>query len=320
MKHLILRFLPPVLGVLVLVGIIVGLHGALKHIGPGDVLAALAATPRREIVHALMLLAGSLCIMMAYDIPGVLFARRLVAFPRLQFRRVALASFCAYALSHVLGAPAISAAAIRVRLYAQWQVPPAGIARIIALSGSMFSIGLVTLLGLLLLLQPSALPLFGHAVAPEALRAIGAMLTAVIGFYVIAARRLTALQVFGRSITLPGHRLALAQVVLSCVDTGTACAILYVILPDTPGLDYAHVLGIYLAAFAGGVFSGLPGGVGVFDSVLLLGLADYLPPATVLGAILLFRVLYFLGPACGAAICYAGHEVWINTRKQGHHP
>ena len=33
-----LKILPPVLGVLVLAGIIVGLHGALKHVRPQDVL------------------------------------------------------------------------------------------------------------------------------------------------------------------------------------------------------------------------------------------------------------------------------------------
>jgi uncharacterized membrane protein YbhN (UPF0104 family) len=87
-----------------------------------------------------------------------------------------------------------------------------------------------------------------------------------------------------------------------------------VVLPDAPGLSYARVLGIYLAAFAGGLFSGLPGGVGVFDSLLLLGLADFLDPATALGAILLFRVMYFLAPACLAALCYAGHEVRIRLR------
>jgi glycosyltransferase 2 family protein len=311
-----LKYLPPLLGLVVLAAVVFGLHGALRHIGPADVLYALACTPKREIAHALILLAASLCIMAAYDIPGILFARRLVSFPRLRSRQVALASFCAYALSHVLGAPALSAAAIRFRLYAQWRVPAAGIGRIVALSGSMFSIGLATLLGTLLLFAPRALPLFGHAIDPALLRGGGIALAAMVAAYIVAAGHRSALTLRGRSLALPGSRLALAQVVFSCLDTATACAILYVILPTTPGLTYAHVLGIYLAAFAFGIFSGLPAGVGVFDSVLLLGLSAYLPPATALGAILLFRVMYFLAPACGAALCYAGHELWVNTRNR----
>ena len=76
-------------------------------------------------------------------------------------------------------------------------------------------------------------------------------------------------------------------------------------------------LALYLAAFASGAYSGLPGGVGVFDSLLLLGLSAYLPAADALGAILLFRVMYFLIPACLAGICYAGHELWVHTRAPG---
>jgi uncharacterized membrane protein YbhN (UPF0104 family) len=280
-----------------------------------DVLDALGAISRREIFHALLLLGASLCLMMAYDIPGILFARRLVSFPDLTPRRVALASFCAYALSHVLGAPAISAAAIRVRLYAQWMVPPAGIARIIALSGSSFCIGLGTLLSVILLLRPMDMPLFGHVVPPWSLRAFGAVLAGLLLLYVVAAQQRGTLTIFGRSINLPGRRLAFLQVVLACADTAVACAILFAVLPASPHLTYLRTLGIYLAAFSGGLFSGLPGGVGVFDTVLLLGLTFYLPPATVLGAILLFRLLYFLGPAAAAALCYGGHEVWISFRN-----
>jgi uncharacterized membrane protein YbhN (UPF0104 family) len=315
-RSIVLKYLPPVLGVLVLGGVVIGLHGALKHMGPGDVLAALRATPWREIFHALVLLAISLCIMSVYDVPGILFARRSEGFPKLGVFRIAFASSCAYALSHVLGAPALSAAAIRLRLYAQWAVPPAGIARIITISGSMFTLGVVTLLGFLLLLHPVDVPLFGHAVPSGVLRLAGAGLSGAVVFYVAVAQRRDALRVFGRSIALPGHALALLQVLGACADIATACAILYVVLPDTPGLNFTHMLGVYLAAFAVGLFSGLPGGVGVFDSVLLLGLAGYMPPATALGAILLFRVVYFLIPACMAALSYAGHELWINTRAE----
>ena len=38
-----LKLLPPVLGLLVLAGIISGLHGALKHVRPQDVLNAMGA-------------------------------------------------------------------------------------------------------------------------------------------------------------------------------------------------------------------------------------------------------------------------------------
>ncbi len=300
-------------------GVFIGLHGALKKVSVADVLAAFEATPQHQVNHALLLLALSLCIMGLYDLPGITFARRSENFPRLGLHRIGLASFCAYALSHVLGAPALSSAAIRLRLYAQWGVPSAGIGRIVALSGSTFAIGLATMLGLLLLFQPHAVPVFGHA-APGVLRAAGLVLAGIGGAYVVAAKGRESVTIFGRVIPLPGAKLALAQILVAAADMSISSAILYAVLPAAPGLSYLHVVSIYLAAFASGLFSGLPGGVGVFDSVLLLGLSAYLTPATALGAILLFRVMYFLAPACLAGICYAGHELWVHTRAAGDKP
>jgi uncharacterized membrane protein YbhN (UPF0104 family) len=310
-----LHYLPPILGILVLSGIIFGLHRALKKVGLHDVLAALKATPGAEIAHALALLGLSFGIMLVYDIPGILFAKKLVDFPRLGMRRIGLASFCAYALSHVVGAPALSAAAIRLRLYAQWGVPAAGIGRIVTLSGTAFALGTCTLLGGVLLFHPMEVPLLGNEITPLALRAIGAALWVTIGLYIRAARKTEPLQILGRNIPRPGWGLAIAQVALSCADTGTACAILYVVLPTVHGLTYPHVLAIYLAGFTGGLFSGLPGGVGVFDTVLLLGLSGYIDPARAIGAILLFRVLYYLLPAAIAGLCFAGHEIWVTASR-----
>ncbi|HUM08788.1 MAG TPA: hypothetical protein VLT37_07960 [Acidocella sp.] len=316
MRRKALKYLPPVLGLLVLAGAAVGLRGELKKLSLGDILAALGATPRDHVFHAVVMLGVSCCIMCAYDLPGVIFARRVAKFPRLGLRRVGLASFCAYALSHVLGAPALSSAAIRVRLYAQWGVPAAGITRIIALSATNFTLGLATLLGLFLLLQPGALPVFGNA-APDLLRLAGLVLIGVPAAYVAAARGRESVRLLGREIALPGARLATAQVLLSCADIAAASAILYAVLPATPGLSFLLVLSLFLAAFASGAYSGLPGGVGVFDSVLLLGLSAYLPAADALGAILLFRVMYFLAPACIGGLCYVAHELWAHTQAPG---
>jgi uncharacterized membrane protein YbhN (UPF0104 family) len=237
-------------------------------------------------------------------------------FPRLKAKRIALASGCAYALSHVLGAAALTSAAVRVRLYAQWGVPAAGIARIVTLSALMFTLGAATLLGFVLVLHPSDVPLFGSDVAPNALRFIGVLLWLLPIGYIAAAGSDKPLVLFGRAIPRPGPVLAVAQILLSCADTSCACAILYTVLPTVPGLSFSHVLGIYLAAFAGGLVSALPGGVGVFDSVLLLGLAGYMDAANALGAILLFRLLYYILPALVAGMAFSGHEIYLSVQEK----
>jgi uncharacterized membrane protein YbhN (UPF0104 family) len=309
-----LKYLPPVLGVLLLTGIIFGLHRALERVSLNAVLAALGATPQAQIFHAFGLLALACAFMAFYDLPGILFAKKSIHFPWIGFRHVWFASFCAYSLSHVLGAPTISGTAIRVRLYAEWNVPAAGIARIITMIGATFPLGTAALIGGILLFDPLEMPLFGQSFSVLALRSVGAVLWGVIAAYVVAAHGKTPLTVFRREIQRPGVALAIGQILLSCADTSTACAVLYVVLPSVPGLGFSHVLAIYLAGFAGGMFSGLPGGVGVLDTVLLLGLSAYMPAADAIGAILLYRVLYYLIPAAIGALSFASHEIFLSAK------
>jgi uncharacterized membrane protein YbhN (UPF0104 family) len=302
------RWLPPALGVIVLAAILFGLHHALEKISLEQILAAIGATPRSQLLHALLLTAASLCIMCVYDVPGIIFAKNLAKFPGLGIGRIAL--------SHVLGAAALTAAAVRVRLYAQWAVPPAGIARIVTLSGVMFTLGAATLMGFILVLHPSDVPLFGPDTPAYALRALGGLLWLLPLGYIAAAGGDKPLVLLAKSIPRPGPSLAVAQIALSCADTVCAAAILYTVLPTLPGLSFAHVLGIYLAAFAGGLVSALPGGVGVFDSLLLLGLAGFMEAAPALAAILLFRFLYYILPALLAGTAFSAHEIWLGLRNK----
>jgi uncharacterized membrane protein YbhN (UPF0104 family) len=251
-----------------------------------------------------------------YDLPGILFAKKAIRFPAIGLPRIWFASFCAYSLSHVLGAPTISGTAIRVRLYASWGVPAAGVARIITMIASTFPLGTATLLGGILLFDPLEMPLFGQTLSVLVLRGIGAVLWGIIAAYLVAAHGKTPLMLFRREIQRPGLGLAMGQMLLSCADTSTACAILYVVLPVGAKLGFSHLLAIYIAGFAGGMFSGLPGGVGVLDTVLLLGLSAYMPASQAIGAILLYRVLYYLIPASVGALIFASHEIFISAKGQ----
>jgi uncharacterized membrane protein YbhN (UPF0104 family) len=294
----------PVLGLALLAGLAFGLRHALSALRKDDVFAALAATPVAGLWHAAGWLAAAFVIMMIYDLPGALYAQRLAGCPAIAPWRIALTSFCAYALSHLLGAPAFTAAAIRLRLYAQAGVPAAGIARILALSGSLFSTGFVTLAGLVLVVFPAALPDFAQRLPSLDLRLAGLALLALGVAYVFPLQRLALSQLGKWRFTLPGSRLAALQVAIGCADTLIAAAILFAVLPAAPALGFVRVLAVYLAAFAGGLLSGLPAGVGVFDALLLLGLSGHIDPAQGLGALLLFRGLYFLLPAVLAAAAF----------------
>jgi uncharacterized membrane protein YbhN (UPF0104 family) len=57
-------------------------------------------------------------------------------------------------------------------------------------------------------------------------------------------------------------------------------------------LSYPSCLGMYLLAQFAGVISNVPGGLGIFETVMLLLLSPLFSPANLIGALLAFRGIY----------------------------
>ncbi len=109
--------------------------------------------------------------------------------------------------------------------------------------------------------------------------------------------------VIGRSA-----RTAAAQTLLGAIDLMLMSAVIYVLLPTNIGTDFFAYLGVFAAALVAGVISHVPGGIGVFESVMLLGLPE-VPAASLLSAILMFRCIYYLVPLSLAAIVLAAYDL-----------
>jgi uncharacterized membrane protein YbhN (UPF0104 family) len=305
-----LRHLPALLGVLLLIGAIYAVQKEFRHLRLEDVSAALDAIPRRSLVLSFLLTVVSYCTLTLYDRLGTIYAGY-----KIPYRRVAFASFCAYALSHNLGFNALSAAAVRYRLYAHWGMSPGQIARTAAFCSLTFVFGGLMLGGAILLLEPRTLPLFGALLPVAVLRAVGVALWAVVLTYVTLARFVTRLRLFGHEISLPGLRMALMQVLLATCDVSITASIFYMLLPapDRPDvvLTWPIFVGIYVTSYTAGVTAGLPGGIGVFDTAILFGLEPYLPAPTILGAIVVFRLYYYIIPLFLAGTLFTGNELLL---------
>ncbi|MGC8469281.1 MAG: lysylphosphatidylglycerol synthase domain-containing protein, partial [Acetobacteraceae bacterium] len=309
------RHLPALLGIALLVAALLGVRRSVRKLDLASVSAALAAIPSAALALAFAWTLASYAIMALYDRLGTLYAGA-----RVGFGRTALASFTAYALSHNLGFAAVSGAAVRYRLYAQWGVPAAEIARIVAFCSITFGLGGLTLGGAILLGAPHAVPALGGLLSGYALRLLGAAMLGVVGAYATLSRSLGSLRIFGQEITLPGLRLALAQIGIATADVAVTAAILHALLPPAPGLSFARLLALYLAAYAAGLIASLPGGIGVFDGALLLGLSPYLGAPEILGAILIFRLYYYVIPLVLAGLVFAANEVIARLGRPGPAP
>jgi uncharacterized membrane protein YbhN (UPF0104 family) len=308
MHHL--RRLPAVLGVLLLVGAIYAVQKEFRHLKLEDVATALDAIPRRALVISFLWTVLSYFVLTFYDRLGTIYAGH-----KIPYRRVAFASFCAYALSHNLGFNALSAAAVRYRLYAHWGMTPGQIARTAAFCSVTFMFGGLVLGGAALLLEPRAVPFFGDHLPVAMLRAVGIVLWGVVVAYVTLARVVGKLRLYGQEINLPGLRMALMQVVLATCDVSITSSIFYSLLspadrPDVT-LTFPIFLGIYVASYTAGLAASLPGGIGVFDTAILFGLDRYLHAPAILGALVIFRLYYYIIPLFLAGTLFAGNELLL---------
>ena len=112
-------------------------------------------------------------------------------------------------------------------------------------------------------------------------------------------------------IPVPRPRVAFAQIGISCLDMLCATAVLYVLLPPHASIGFIAFAGVYLLALAAGIISNVPGGIGVFEFVLLL-LLPGVPQDQLLGALVAYRAIYYFAPFAIALVLLGAHEVWVH--------
>jgi glycosyltransferase 2 family protein len=300
----LLRHLPPILGVALLVGAIYVVQREFRHLRLQDIETALSAIPVTALVFSGVWTFFSYFILTFYDRLGTIYAGHAVS-----YSRVAFASFCAYALSHNLGFAAVSGAAVRYRLYAHWGLTPLQIAKTVAFCSLTFALGGMVLGGAILFVEPQSIPFFGQHLPHVAMYAVGVALWVIVLAYVTLSRVVGRVRLLGHTVELPGWRMAIVQVVLATVDVAVTATIFYALLPPAPGLTWLIFLGVYVASYTAGLAANLPGGIGVFDTAMLFGLEPYMSPPYIVGAILIFRLYYYVIPLFLAGFMFAGNEI-----------
>jgi glycosyltransferase 2 family protein len=85
------------------------------------------------------------------------------------------------------------------------------------------------------------------------------------------------------------------------------------LLPKIP-LSYPGFFGIYLLAQLASIISNIPGGLGVFETVMLLLLSPPISSATLFSALLVYRGLYYLLPLIVATVMLIASELRLRLR------
>ena len=300
-----------VLSLTIIAVALVVLYRILRDIDLDELIDAIEATDWRTLFIAALFVACGYLTLTFYD----LFALRTIGRPDVPYRIAALSGFTSYAIGHNVGASVFSGGAVRYRIYSAWGLNAIDVAKVCFLAGLTFWLGNAAVLGLGIAWHPEAAANIDQL--PVWLNRTAALIT-IIGLVGYVAWVWVKPRVVGRgpwTVTLPGGALTLLQIAIGIVDLGFCALAMYVLTPDEPNLGFVVVAVIFVSATLLGFASHSPGGLGVFDAAMLVGLWQ-MDREELLAGMLLFRMLYYITPFIVSVILLTLREVIVGARSK----
>ncbi|WP_375469628.1 lysylphosphatidylglycerol synthase domain-containing protein [uncultured Nostoc sp.] len=295
-------------GLLLLVLSLWAIANELDEYNYRDILNSLAAIPKSRLSWAIWLTALGYLVMIGYDILGFSYINR-----SLSWNKIALTNFISSAFSNTIGFALLTGSAIRYRFYASWGVSAVAIAQVIAFANFTFWLGMFAVAGFLFLVNPLKIPTQLH-LPFTTVRPIGVIFLLLVAIYLLGSILIKQpLIIRGEEFRFPSFKISLAQIAISSFDWILAAAVLYAVLPANISLSYLDFLGIYLLAMFAGVVSNVPGGLGVFETIILLILSSKVSGAAILGSLLAYRGVYYFLPLLVAAGLLGLYEIRLRS-------
>ncbi len=228
-----------------------------------------------------------------------------------------LAGMLGFAISNNAGHAVVSGGAIRYRLYTRWRISGGDIVKMLTFSGFTFFLGC------------SAILIIGYFLVPSALlsRSVGASLgintlfiicaSAVIVYFVATLFfQKKSIKIGNLKFQIPTTKTAFFQMLLGATDSLLAGLVLYFCLLPFVQIPFGTYIGLFVIAQTTGVFSQVPGGIGVFETIFLLALPEHVDKADIFGALLAYRIIYYLLPLIGAGGLFLIYENWLRARMK----
>jgi len=276
-----------------------------------DVVGSLEALPKTRVIVALALTAASYLLLTAYDFLALHYVGH-----KLSLWETLFASFIAFAFSNNLGFALMSGSSVRYWIYTGFGLGPVEIWETVAFCTLTYALGVTTVGGLMFLSDPAAISSILNL--PQSLQWAAGIIMIVIGvayLTIIVARR-GPIALWHYQLRLPSLGCGLMQISVASCDQALAAGVIYVLLPPDSQISFQVFLGIYVIAAPLSLLSLVPGGLGVFETMVVT-LVPSTSKAAVLGSVIAYRLIYFVLPFALAILVVAIYEIRRSSREHG---
>ncbi len=286
------------------------LYKSLKDVELVELWHALDEFPSHQVFLATLLTFASHIALTVYDYMGVRYIKRT-----LSYSRVALSAFAAYSISHALGFPALTGGAVRYRYYRRWGLNGVEVAQVMAMAGVTLFLGVFTIGGLALILDGERVERWSE-LPRAASNGVGLMLLSVVLAYgLISFFWRAPIKIGTYLLKIPTPPFAAAQIIVSAIDWILVASVLYVLLPANDVFSFPTFIGVFVMAYLLGTLSNAPGGLGVFETIIIYTLKDSVPTTAILSALLVYRGVYHVFP-----LFLGGIALFLSEWHRRRHP
>ncbi len=294
-----------ILGLCLFVLALVIIHYKLKQYHSHDIITQIKLFSPSSLLLAVAFTILDYLVLTLYDA----LALRYIKHP-IKYSKLALASFVSYVFSHNL--TIVGGSTARYRIYSALGVSPSKVARMIIFCSMTFWLGFFLLSGSVFIAIPQNIPKTLH-IPFGSMRPVGVIFVGLVIIYILfVSLRKKPFQFQTWDIAIPSLPISLGQIIISSLDWLFACAVLYSLLPSAISITFWQFLAVFMLAQLIGLISYVPGGLGVFETIILLLLSPHTESSTLIGCLLLYRLIYYILPFVAATFILATYELAEN--------
>lgn len=287
------------------------LYNQLSKYSWVDIKTALLSIPKSNLIYACVASFFGYVALSSYDYLALKYIGRKLAAWKWIF-----VGFIGFSISNNAGHAIVSGGSIRYRLYTRWRFHASEIVRMVTFSGFTYLFGCFFLIILGYFLTPD------HAFGEGSVSKLSTVIITIVSVVGLALYFWATLFykkpiiIKDVEFDIPSFKMALAQVFLGGADILLASLVLYFSLTPFIDIPFDVFIGVFIIAQVLGVFSQVPGGLGVFEGLFL-----YIIPggsdntAKLFGALIAYRIIYYLLPLVVSGIVLMIYEWYIKFDK-----
>ena len=250
-------------------------------------------------------------VLSGYDILALRYLKKKLSFPL-----ILEASSVGFAFGNTIGHSYLSGGALRYLFYTKNGISRMKIMLLIAFETVMFCLGMmvtyIVAIGLLPLVKIDV-----NHMHLGIFYVSGMLVLLAFSFYLLCVFKFhKKLRLCHTELKTPTPSNVLAQIIVSCCDNLFLNLVFFVLLRYHFDIDFITSFVVCVLSMTIGMCMQSPGGLGIFEGLVLLLLPHTtMESGSILAGLISFRVLYFFIPFLIACLYLLGRWCWLKTKS-----